>query len=126
MKESTEQALSKYIQSCLDAEKREWESEKKRFQNKYFLLNEEINILKTKLAKEEEKNNEWIKYKIFYYTHFGICPQCEWNGWWNKWEEWIQCGICEGTWELKNKDIREYIKRQYWLYNKCIQYKREF
>ena len=114
MKSSNRELLDRTISSIFNSENSEMVAEKEHLQKTNLDLKKQISLLKDQLSEEQQKSYATKKFEIFYYTHFGICPQCNWEGWFEDWQGGGEsCDLCLGEGDLKLEEIREYILQQF-------------
>lgn len=112
MKDQNKQLLAKVINDVVTSESQELVKEKEALQTKLIDEQKKSKELGNKVTELERLSRSFAKYKAFYYTHFSICPECDWE-WWFEHEFWgEECDMCNGQWEMKNEELQKYFKEQ--------------
>ncbi len=113
MKDSNKLKLSQVVQEVLLSEQEALAQEIVQLKEK--LVNRDTKIRELEKVNSSLQSVKWeyARYKWFYYTHFSICPQCEWAGGWEdgQWG-WWECDICHWQWELDIKTIQDIFAKQ--------------
>lgn len=110
MKESNKTKLAQVVQEVLLSEQEALTQEIKELKDKIIIKDKNIKDLKDEVSKFQSIEYTYSKYKWFYYSHFWICPQCDWHGWFEDWHGWWeQCDMCIGNWEVKIDEIQNYF-----------------
>lgn len=113
MKESNKTRLAQVVNEVLLSEQEALAQEIQELKNKIVIKDQKIKDFEKYKAKIDSIEYTYARYKWFYYSHFWICPQCDWHGWFEDWHGWWeQCDICNGNWELKIEEIQKYFSNQ--------------
>lgn len=112
MKEQNKQILAKVINDVVASESQGLVKDKEELLTKLAEAQKKIQELQKKVSELERLWRSYAKYKAFFYSHFSICPNCNWE-WWFDGEFWgEECNMCSGQWEMKNEELQKYFKEQ--------------